>query len=105
MTILLSLIQVVTSREDARLYVSLYVHSSSLPSLIALGLTQAANTKLLIEMSRHAVHTAQAIVTPEKELERELLGVPRWHDGRQDVGLDCCDGAMCILRYVHRYGG
>ena len=49
------------------------IHSSSLPNLVALGLTTAAATKLLTKLSRHAVHAAQAIVRKKRELEQERV--------------------------------
>ena len=62
------------------------IHSSSLPILEALGLTQAAATKLLTKLSRHAVHAAQTIVRKKRELEQELWGGNEQHEGRRGVG-------------------
>ena len=47
------------------------IHSSSLPILVALGLTQATAMKLLTKLSRHAVNAAQAVVRKKRELEQE----------------------------------
>ena len=62
------------------------IHSSSLPSLVALGLTMAAATKLPTKLSRHAVHAAQAIVRKRRELEHELWGGDAQSEGRRGVG-------------------
>jgi len=62
------------------------IHSSSLPNLVALGLTTAAATKLLTKLSRHAVHAAQAIMRKKRELEQELWGGDRQIEGRRGVG-------------------
>ncbi len=62
------------------------IQSSSLPALVALGLTQAATAKLLTKLSRHAVRAAQAIVRTKRELEQELWSSNEQHEGRQGVG-------------------
>ena len=62
------------------------IHSSSLPILVALGLTQATATKLLTKLSRHAVDAARAVVRKKRELELELWGGHERHEGRQGVG-------------------
>ena len=62
------------------------IHSSSLPSLVALGLTTAAATKLLTMLSRHAENAAQAIVRKKRELEQVLWGGHQQHEGRQGGG-------------------
>ncbi len=62
------------------------IHSSSLPNLVALGLTTAAATKLLTKLFRHAVHAAQAIVHKKRELEQELWGGNQHDEGQRGVG-------------------
>ena len=62
------------------------LHLSSLPSLVALGLTQATATKVLTKLSRHAVNAARAIVRKKRELEQELWSGHERQDGRQGVG-------------------
>ena len=62
------------------------IHKSSLTHLVELGLQQAAATKLLSKLSRHAVYAAQGIVRKKRELEQELWGGPQQHEGRRGVG-------------------
>ena len=62
------------------------IHSSSLPNLVAFGLTQTTATKLLTKLSRHAVNAARAIVRKKRELEQELWSAHERREGRQGVG-------------------